>query len=193
MLETLLVRLCWVAIGAGALGCSFLHTSDVRLNQVGYLPRASKIAIVESSETSALDWQVVDPSGGVLAKGNTIPRGADADSGENVQWADFSSFTRPGKDYRLLVDGEESYHFSIDARVYQPLKAAAFNFFYQNRSGTPIEIPWAGAWQWTHGPGHLSDADVGCINDCGYRLNVLGGWYDAGDHGKYVVNGGISV
>jgi len=28
---------------------------------------------------------------------------------------------------------------------------------------------------------------------CDYSLNVQGGWYDAGDHGKYVVNGGISV
>ena len=27
----------------------------------------------------------------------------------------------------------------------------------------------------------------------GYALDVRGGWYDAGDHGKYVVNGGISV
>ncbi|MEE6274607.1 glycoside hydrolase family 9 protein [Georgenia sp. MJ206] len=27
----------------------------------------------------------------------------------------------------------------------------------------------------------------------GYALDVVGGWYDAGDHGKYVVNGGISV
>jgi endoglucanase len=24
-------------------------------------------------------------------------------------------------------------------------------------------------------------------------LDETGGWYDAGDHGKYVVNGGISV
>jgi endoglucanase len=28
---------------------------------------------------------------------------------------------------------------------------------------------------------------------CDYRRDVSGGWYDAGDHGKYVVNGGISV
>ena len=28
---------------------------------------------------------------------------------------------------------------------------------------------------------------------CDYSLDVRGGWYDAGDHGKYVVNGGISV
>ena len=28
---------------------------------------------------------------------------------------------------------------------------------------------------------------------CDYSLDVTGGWYDAGDHGKYVVNGGIAV
>ncbi len=28
---------------------------------------------------------------------------------------------------------------------------------------------------------------------CSYTKDVTGGWYDAGDHGKYVVNGGISV
>ncbi|MEI8632574.1 glycoside hydrolase family 9 protein [Vibrio sp. PP-XX7] len=28
---------------------------------------------------------------------------------------------------------------------------------------------------------------------CDFSLDVTGGWYDAGDHGKYVVNGGISV
>ena len=28
---------------------------------------------------------------------------------------------------------------------------------------------------------------------CDYSLDVTGGWYDAGDHGKYVVNGGISM
>jgi endoglucanase len=36
---------------------------------------------------------------------------------------------------------------------------------------------------------------VPCASDagCDYVLDVSGGWYDAGDHGKYVVNGGISV
>ena len=28
---------------------------------------------------------------------------------------------------------------------------------------------------------------------CDYKLDVSKGWYDAGDHGKYVVNGGIST
>ena len=29
--------------------------------------------------------------------------------------------------------------------------------------------------------------------DKDYQIDCVGGWYDAGDHGKYVVNGGISV
>ncbi len=166
----------------------------VHLNQLGYLPRASKIAIVQSTERRALPWQVVDSAGEVAASGSTQVKGPDVDSGDEVHWADFSALTREGEGYRLIVGGEQaSFPFRIAPRVYLPLQKAAFSYFYHNRSGTPIEIPWAGDWKWTHGPGHLSDADVGCAADCGYRLNALGGWYDAGDHGKYVVNGGISV
>ncbi len=163
------------------------------VNQLGYLPRSSKIGIAESSDTTPLDWQVVNATGQVVASGKTHVGGPDKDSGNEVHQADFSAVTVPGKGYQLVVDGQQSYRFSIDAHVYRTLELGALNFFYQNRSGTPIEIPWAGQWQWTHGPGHLSDANVACVNDCGYTLNVLGGWYDAGDHGKYVVNGGISV
>ncbi|HVZ34554.1 MAG TPA: glycoside hydrolase family 9 protein, partial [Polyangiaceae bacterium] len=180
-------------LGAALSACSALHTSNVRLNQLGYLPGSSKIAVVQSDRPAPLDWQVVDADGNVIGKGKTVSKGPDKESGDTLHWADFSSVTRPGKGYRLIVDGEPSYHFAIDARIYHSLEHDSLNYFYQSRSGTPIEIPWAGAWQWTHGPGHMSDQEVGCINDCGYTLNVLGGWYDAGDHGKYVVNGGISV
>jgi endoglucanase len=182
-------------VGAAGLllGCSLSGTPSVKVNQLGYLPRSTKIAIVESSAREPLDWRVTDAAGSVVASGKTHVGGNDKDSGDDVHQADFSGVARPGKGYHLVVDGASSYGFAIDARVYHPLQQSALNFFYQNRSGTPIEIPWAGQWQWTHGPGHLSDAEVSCINDCGYTLDVLGGWYDAGDHGKYVVNGGISV
>ena len=188
-----LARLALVASASSLAGCSLSGVPSVKVNQLGYLPRSSKVGVVESSERTPLEWQVVDAAGSVVATGKTRVGGPDAESGDEVHQADFSAVTRPGKGYHLVVDGEASYGFAIDARVYRPLQKSALNYFYQNRSGTPIEIPWAGQWQWTHGPGHLSDAEVSCINDCGYTLNVLGGWYDAGDFGKYVVSGGISV
>ena len=43
--------------------------------------------------------------------------------------------------------------------------------------------------------GHVSDKSVPCSPEakCNYKLDVSGGWYDAGDQGKYLVNGGFSV
>jgi endoglucanase len=187
------LRTVSAALAVCALGCSLAGTPNVRVNQLGYLPQSPKLGVAQSSATSPLDWQVVDAAGSVVASGKTQIEGHDEDSGDDLHLADFSELTRPGKGYHLLVGGDESYAFSIDARVYRALEKSSLNFFYQMRSGTPVEIPWAGQWQWTHGPGHLSDANVSCVNDCGYTLNVLGGWYDAGDHGKYVVNGGIAT
>ena len=42
-------------------------------------------------------------------------------------------------------------------------------------------------------PPEVSQTVYGEPWTCDYTLDVTGGWYDAGDHGKYVVNGGISV
>jgi endoglucanase len=173
--------------------CSVSGTPGVKVNQLGYLPHSSKIAVVASDSREPLAWQVVDDGGNVVASGKTTVRGPDPESGDSVHRADFSALTSSGRGYRLVVADSASYPFAVDSRVYRPLAVSSLNFFYQQRSGVPVEIPWAGHWQWTHGPGHLSDANVACVNDCGYRLDVTGGWYDAGDHGKYVVNGGISV
>jgi endoglucanase len=56
-------------------------------------------------------------------------------------------------------------------------------------------MPYAGGAQWVRPAGHLSDKSVPCAHEakCSYSLDVSGGWYDAGDQGKYVVNAGISV
>jgi endoglucanase len=188
-----LVRFAALAAWPAITGCSLASRPNVRVNQLGYLPHSAKVAIVASRGTEPLPWQVIDATGKVVASGKTHVGGSDKDSGDEVHQADFSEVSAPGKDYHLIVDGASSYRFAIDARVYRSLEQSSLNFFYQQRSGTPIEIPWAGQWQWTHGPGHMSDAKVACVNDCGYTLNVLGGWYDAGDFGKYVVNGGIAV
>ena len=186
--------LVWLAAAASlSLGCKLSTLPSVAVNQLGYLPSSVKIGVAQSAASAPLDWQVIDADGRSVASGKTEVGGSDPDSGDSVHRADFSRLTTAGKGYQLVVDGAESYRFSIDAHLYRSLEQSAMNFFYQMRSGTPIEIPWAGQWQWTHGPGHLSDAHVGCATDCGYTLDVLGGWYDAGDHGKYVVNGGIAA
>jgi endoglucanase len=170
----------------------------VRVNQTGYLPGFEKIAAMQSDATSAQGWELIDGQRAVVAAGKTTVFGKDAASGDNVHLIDFSAFTKPGTGYKLRVGSEESDPFDIGANLYGKLKYQALAYFYHNRSGIEIALPYAGEKQWARAAGHLADkADKGvpCLPDsgCNYTLDVTGGWYDAGDHGKYVVNGGISV
>jgi endoglucanase len=167
----------------------------VRVNQVGYLPGLPKTATVVADGDAPLDWQLVDAHGRVRASGKTRPFGDDRSSGERVQQIDLSSVTEPGEGFKLRVGSEESVRFAIGADVYRRLKYDALAFFYLQRSGIRIKMPYAGAPAFERAAGHVSDKSVACAPEshCNYALDASGGWYDAGDHGKYVVNGGFSV
>ncbi len=118
-----------------------------------------------------------------------------------MQQIDFGAFRTPGT-YRLKVDGRTSHAFTIAADVYRPLSRASLNFFYQQRAGVAIDARFAGGTQWARAAGHVREV-VTCFKGmdqagtdwpgCPYTLDVTGGWYDAGDQGKYVVNGGIAL
>ncbi len=166
----------------------------VRVNQVGYFPGATKIATLVSSSSSPLEWELLQ-DGTTVQKGETKPLGEDADSGDQVHLIDFTSVKKPGKNYVLRVGESDSPPFEIGTDLYRELKYDALNYFYHNRSGIEIKMPYAKQEKWTRAAGHLGDRAVPCAKEagCSYKLDVSGGWYDAGDHGKYVVNGGISV
>jgi endoglucanase len=173
--------------------------SRVRVNQVGYLPNGPKNATVVTTATAALSWQLKNSAGEVVKSGNSTPRGVDAASGQNVHTVDFTGYTTAGTGYTLVADGQTSYPFDISGTVYQKLRLDALQFFYIQRSGIAIDGALVGQ-QYARPAGHLGvapnkgDTDVPCrANSCDYRLDVRGGWYDAGDQGKYVVNGGIAV
>jgi endoglucanase len=170
----------------------------VRVNQVGYLPKGPKNATIVTEATTALPWELRNSGGTVVASGTTTPRGVDASSGQNVHSVDFSSYTTAGTGYTLSADGETSHPFDLGTAAYEQLRLDALKFYYPQRSG--IEILDSLRPGYGRPAGHVGvapnqgDTAVPCQPGvCDYTLNVAGGWYDAGDHGKYVVNGGISV
>lgn len=171
----------------------------VSVNQVGYFPESAKYGMYVGSGTSA--WLLVNvDTEETVAEGTTSEGVLDNASGDTVQTIDFSDFSTPGT-YRLVVGAAQSVPFQIGTALYSQLKQDALHYFYLNRSGIPLEPEYAG--EWSRAAGHISDEDVTCFqgtdadgrtwDGCDYRLNVRGGWYDAGDYGKYVVNGGISA
>lgn len=168
--------------------------SDVRINQLGYMPGAAKLATLVTQSTEPLAWSV-QQAGKVAADGTTEVLGKDADSGDSVHLIDFTELRSQGEDFVLKVGEAQSSPFKISNDIYAKLKYDALHYFYHNRSGIEIAMPYAGEAQWARPAGHLSDKSVPCASDagCSYSLDVSKGWYDAGDHGKYVVNGGISL
>jgi endoglucanase len=184
-----------VLLGAGSSVPVAPPAPPLRVNQVGYLPRRTKLAVLADAGTQPLPWQLEDAAGQVVASGTTRVFGPDRDSGEHLHQLDFSSYFTPGAGLHLRVGAETSLPFAIGPSIYESVTRDAFKYFYHNRSGIAIELPYAGGAQWTRPAGHLSDKSVPCAPDagCDYSLDVSGGWYDAGDHGKYVVNGAIAA
>lgn len=175
-------------------------TKKVQVDLVAYVPGLPKRATLVSTATAPQQWTLKNSAGASVATGQTAPKGADATSGDSVHLIDFSSFDTPGTGYTLSVGADSSFPFDISADPIKKLRYDSLAFFYHQRSGTPIDAQYVGS-EYARPAGHVNvapnqgDNNVPCRADlsCGYTLDVRGGWYDAGDHGKYVVNGGIAA
>lgn len=187
---------------------------SIRVNQLGYLPDGPKHATVLNDADAPLDFTVADAAGAVIFSGKTTPRGLDETAGAVVHVADFTALDATGEGLTLSVGDETSYPFAIAAGLYGDLRIDALSYFYPVRSGIEIDGAIAGE-AYARPAGHVSSPADGALNKgdrdvpcqpaevsqaiygeawtCAYTLSPVGGWYDAGDHGKYVVNGGISV
>lgn len=175
--------------------------SPIRVDQIGYETHGPKTAILATPTEAPQDWQLLDTAGRTVAHGTTGPFGVDPGSGERVARIRFDSVTRPGR-YRLAVGSARSQPFAILDRPYADAATAAMSFFYQQRSGVPILARYVPRPDLARAAGHPHER-VTCFHGrdqrgvtwpgCDYTLDTTGGWYDAGDQGKYVVNGGLSA
>jgi len=176
--------------------------ASIHLNQVGFYTDGQKRAVISSQAETPLEWRLTDGSGEVRLRGRTWVFGDDPVSGDHVHLVDFSEYGEPGHGYRVESGCARSHSFVIGTAPYGDLKYDALSYFYHNRSGVPIDQSYAGGKEWARPAGHVRDIAT-CRKGrdghgnrwpgCKYKLDLTGGWYDAGDHGKYVVNGGISV
>ncbi|MDT7788749.1 MAG: endoglucanase, partial [Pseudonocardiales bacterium] len=190
-----------VSLTGGAIppGGGWDYGSPVRVNQHAYPTSGAKRASIVDSSTTPLPWQLRDAAGSVVASGNTQVKGDDAMTRDHVHIADFTAYRKAGSGYTLAVGDQVSYPFDIAAKPYDGLRRDALAYFYHNRSGIPIEAKYVGD-AYARPAGHVGvapnkgDTAVPCLpGECDYTLDVSGGWYDAGDHGKYVVNGALAA
>ncbi|HUB59759.1 MAG TPA: glycoside hydrolase family 97 catalytic domain-containing protein [Puia sp.] len=180
----------------------------IDLNQVGFYPLAPKMAVVTvgAAEASAGGagapatdrFFVVGVSGGdTVFTGRLGPLTASTNSSLSTRLADFTGLQKAGV-YCVLVPGmERSYPFRIGDGVLYPVVRAALKGYYYQRSGMALTPEYAG--QWSRPAGHpdtqvlVHPSAATALRPAGTVISTPGGWYDAGDYNKYVVNSGITM
>ncbi len=186
----------------------------IKVNQVGYLCNAKKTARISYFEKfGSLDgksYQIVHADTDEVVATGVLPH-AEKDallSGECVHVIQFDELTTPGTYYiripnagldasarspqdvadGLDTDTIQSVSFSIRKNVYDGLLDDLTKYFYYQRQGMDLETEYAGVFARKNlHPNDIavkkwSDRD----NPNAETYNVSGGWYDAGDYGKYV-------
>lgn len=174
------------------------------VDQFGYLPNSSKIAVLKSPQvgfdntetfTPGANYSVINTETGksvLTGKPVVWKSGAtDASSGDKVWHFDFSSVTAFGDYYVLDVDNQKaSGKFRISPAIYNEVLKHAVRTFYYQRVGFPKDAAFAGK-AWADGASHIGNLqDKNCRiyndkNNAATERDVSGGWYDAGDYNKY--------
>lgn len=174
----------------------------IRLNQLGFAPEQEKTATITLSDERLAVSEVF-----VLTEnGDTIPLSSHLSpvilnpiSGKPCQLVDFSELREPGVYTLSIVRNNEiaSSRFTIEPRPYKELTRAALRAFYHQRASMATEEPYAEGY--ARPAGHPDDhvlVQASAATDLrpeGTVISCPGGWYDAGDYNKYIVNSGYTM
>ena len=154
-------------------------------NQIGYQPQSEKIAVFRDV-TDETTFSVINAdTNEVVLTSDLYGEKNNISAGETDWFGDFSSVTEPGTYYITCGDLDNSYLFEIADNVYQNLLNDSIKMLYLQRCGTEVKDDTFG-----HVACHDTMAQVYGTDK---KIDVSGGWHDAGDYGRYVVPGAKSV
>jgi endoglucanase len=145
-----------------------------------------------AAQKPAAEFLVRRSAGDAVAlRGQLSATQPDADSGDDVQIADFSKLEESGRYYLEVPGVGRSWNFSIGADVYRRTYYLAMRSYYGQRCGTAVDLgPEFPGFR--HDACHLEGAWHASSGKTGPRISHAG-WHDAGDYGRYVVNSSIST
>ncbi len=159
----------------------------VFFNQLGFLPGAGKKATLRGVDASQKTFRVVSTDGNhTVFEGPLTSAQTDALSGDSVQQAVFTSVKTPGI-YTLQAGALKSEPFPVRADAYAGALRSTMRGYTGQRCGCKVDL--GNGYQ--HPACHL-DGAYGATSGKSGKLPNAGGWHDAGDYGRYVVNSGIT-
>ena len=160
---------------------------NVVVSQSGYSANDYKNAkVISTTPLVDTSYQIKDGAS-VVATSNLEYEGFFWE--EHVYSIDFSSVTALGSDYTITTNGVSSYPFPIEENVWAGFRDEMTAFYRLQRSGVSTADAYPSGYSSVapsaklyHPAGHLDD---GASPDGTEHYGLSGGWYDAGDYGKY--------
>ena len=184
---------------------------NLYLNQVGYRVDQAKVATVILVRDAALAVDPDAPEARPRAAEPVLPwtfevhavggaervlHGALSDplsdplAGDTVCFADLSALRTPGR-YRVSALGHTGDEFRVGDEVYGDPLRLAMRAYYGQRCGCKVDLGDGYKHKRCHGKGAFGSSS-GRTGKLSNRPGHGGGWHDAGDYGRYVVNSGIT-
>ena len=148
---------------------------------------AAEQASSKPDQPASMSFEVTSvETGKVIFSGLLSAPIFDPLAGDHVCFADLSALQQPGR-YRVSALGTTGDVFPVAAAVdAEPLRLAT-RAYYGQRCGCRVDL--GGGYQ--HSPCH-GDGGFGPSSGSAGPLPNSGGWHDAGDYGRYMVNSGIT-
>lgn len=157
------------------------------IDQCGYLPESQKKVTFRAKKP--VHFAVCKSDGTKVYEADAERHVKNASAGESNYIGDFSALTQEGVYFVLSESCGESDYFVIGQQAYQELFQKTMAFFYLQRCGQDLSE--SGAGKYAHPACHTEKASV--YGETDKKVDVTGGWHDAGDYGKYIVPAAMSV
>lgn len=193
-----ILSLATVAFAAVLTSCgskpALCDNGPIMVDQCGYAPTDAKMALLFSKGEK---FSVLDCDGRTVLSGDVSAPAFWPEAGDSVRQIDFSRLSAEGCYVISVDDSILSPSFRITPRPHQAALTSAARAFYYNRASMAIDELHGGKWARSAGhPDTLVLVHKSAASESrpeGTRLSLPGGWYDAGDYNKYIVNSAIST
>lgn len=172
-------------------------TDQIAVNQLGYYTHQPKTAAVIAAGNNTVFYVISVPTHDTVYKGMLGKEIQSTNSSLKTKIADFGTLQTPGRYYVSVPGIGNSHAFTIGSNALRQAGVASLKGFYYQRASMPLAVEYAGKWH--RGAGHpdtavLIHASAASVQRPeGTVIASPGGWYDAGDYNKYIVNSGISM
>lgn len=161
----------------------------IHINQLGYRIHARKVAVVSGDVAADSRPYLVNASNSTRVELSISKVGMDSYSGECLWEIDFTDIKTKGRYFIEFYNDSRSDSFLIDDRIYDNTLRDLIQVLYFQRCGCGLNKRYAGLYQ--HGTCHTGS--VLRYSDGKLLPPITGGWHDAGDYGRYVTPGAVTV